>query len=87
MSHFCHWPALYSVLFSLAASYALVHYETAIGAKIQTFSMSQSMLILFVICIVAKNVFVPSRAHRFVKPPNVSSQAQKLDKAKLKKLA
>ena len=66
MVRFCDYPGLYSVLVTLVVSYALIHFETAIGAKIMSFSNSQIATCLFVICIVAKNVFIPSRANRFI---------------------
>ena len=52
------WPGLYSLVFSVAIGFALVHYETALGAKISMWSNTQITLILFVICVVAKNVFI-----------------------------
>ena len=66
MQGFSEWPGLYSLLISLALGYALVHYETSFGAKIQQWSKTQITLVLFVICTVAKNVFIPSRANRFI---------------------
>lgn len=68
-------------------SYSLVHYETSIGAKIAQFSYAKLFICLAVICIVAKNVFIPSRATRFLENsvPSIDSST-KLDKAKLRKL-
>ncbi len=66
MQSFSEWPGLYSLVLSLALGYALVYYETSLGAKIEQWSSTQISLVLFVICIVAKNVFVPSRANRFI---------------------
>lgn len=46
------------------------------------------LICLAVICIVAKNVFIPSRATRFLENsvPMAADASSKLDKAKLRKL-
>ena len=75
MNKFCEWPACYSLLITCISSYALIHYETSIGAKISSFSRTQILLILLVICIVSKNVFIPSRANRFIENSNISTDA------------
>lgn len=81
----CEWPALTSVLFTTIISSSLVYCETSIGAKISGLSLTQIVLILFVICIVAKNVIIPSRANRFLEnavPSNsISSPEQQTQQA------
>ena len=74
VNKFCEWPACYSMTVTGLASFALIQFETALGAKIASFSTTQMILILLVICIVAKNVFIPSRANRFIE--NSASQPQ-----------
>ena len=66
VNKFCEWPACYSMALTCLVSGVLIHYETVFGAKIASFSTTQMILILLVICIVAKNVFIPSRANRFI---------------------
>ena len=75
MNKFCEWPACYSLLITCTASYALIHFDTSVGAKISSFSRTQILLILLVICIVSKNVFIPSRANRFIENSNISTDA------------
>ena len=84
-NRFCEWPGLYSLLFTCLAAGSLIYMETQFGAKIWSLSTSQILLVLFVIFVVAKNVFIPSRANRFIentKPADAST----IDKAKLNKL-
>ena len=66
-----------------------VYFETGIGAKISQFSYGKIIICLLVVCMVAKNVFIPSRATRFLensKDSPAATNSSKLDKAKLKKL-
>mmetsp|Transcript_5632 Transcript_5632/g.7509 ORF Transcript_5632/g.7509 Transcript_5632/m.7509 type:complete len:155 (+) Transcript_5632:363-827(+) len=70
---FCEWPGLYSVLLTVLLSYSLIYFETSPGAKIAQFSYSQITVCLLVICMVAKNVFIPSRATRFLENSKQSS--------------
>lgn len=62
---FVEWPGLISAAIAMLTAQLLIYYETGIGAKIQTFSWSQSLLLIIVICTVAKNIFIPSRTNRF----------------------
>ena len=76
---FYEYPGCYSMLLTCLISYALVYFETSIGAKISSFSRTQTMLILFVICIVSKNVFIPSRANRFIENSNSTQSSASTD--------
>jgi len=40
MMRFCDYPGIYSICVTLMLSYALIHYETSVGAKISQFSNS-----------------------------------------------
>ena len=93
---YSEWPGLYSMTLTVLISWLLSYYETGIGAKIDQLSWQQTYVCLLVIFIVSKNVFVPSRATRFMENPvaksstdaqsAAASQQHKLDKAKLKML-
>ena len=63
---FYEYPACYSVLITCLISYALIYFETSAGAKISSLSRTQTVLVLLAICIVSKNVFIQSRANRFI---------------------
>ena len=66
MVKFCEWPALYSIAITLLTAGSLIYAETSVGNKIASLSITQQIIILLVICIVAKNVFIQSRANRFM---------------------
>ena len=59
-------PGLYSILLTCLVSGSLIYLETSFGAKIAKLTTIQILLILLVICVVAKNILIPSRANRFL---------------------
>ena len=60
------YPACTSLALTIIIAAGLIYFDTFIGAQICAFSRSQILLLLVVICILAKKVFIPSRANRFI---------------------
>ena len=61
------WPACYSLVMFYILSKVSLYFETSIGYKLAAMSYRQTMLLTFVIIVVARNVFIPSRLHKFDK--------------------